>query len=1144
MGLHVFLITIITLLYWLFISHVNSINTNAYAHIGCLFQNKHKEKQYLEDVAKLALSQKIEILAEHGLFHNNFTFTCKDSGCNSTQGLRMGAELLLRSNVSVIIGPNCNEACVPIANLANFSKTPIISYGCTSNNVDAVVSSYIRMVPNVLHNLERLAQLYSDFILSEDWSSLSIVYADHEPWSSFKRHIKVKLKTKNKVVDDYNLERYTVEKLMNTLEQKGKRVILFACETKDVANVFKFATKGGNNMLYNNQYAFLTINFDTSNEDLETFNKNLQDGKKFGFLNIALKTINASLRYIEDSLSRDKANVIKSNIDSSYVYDSIHGYLLALNRSIYSSFETYLERSMKISQQKLRRLLVERKNLTLQKLLQLKKNDSCDHIFQISGSNISDSSTRDLLQACREYHLPPVNSLGKHLVKELIELKYQGLTGYIQFSKDGDRAPIIIIYNVVVNKSGKKSEPWIEIEYSERNNKQTKDENLTIIWPDGTNKKPNPHYIIRDDLVNTVLMGLFIPVCSVLFVAVGYRIYRNQQYEGDLMNKDIIFKFKEVEIPQLKIPLETDFEGQEKPPLSPDMTELPGVISNQPSSRRKRKKQGIIDILEGIGAVNSATGVRTFFAKFQGDGVFVKQIPKSQVLVTREILVELKDIRDLRHPNLNPYEGVCVGPPYVLLLSPICKKGTLLDILQTEDIQLNWVFRYTFATDIANGLQALHDSPLKYHGHLTSRNVLVDSRWNCKITDYGLNKFKQVLPLKQPSNDPVIEGKIYEALLWTAPENIQYPIPKKSKEGDIYSFGIILAEIINRSQGFSSFKNYTSRDIVHFIQKRCIPPFRPHVRLQSGLDGRALDLMRSCWDEFPENRPTIGELRARLKTIHNTKTNSKNLLDDMIDMMEKYAHDLEVALNERTMQLTTEKERSEEANFLSLPENVADHLKNGGSLAPQLTNNATVMLIKIDDITQFCRRLSPQQVIDLLDDVHRIIEKSCDPQVTQFMYHKDRHGIGCGLLAPIRFHASRIGKIALKIMGSLTSFAFRHIKQEELKLTIALHSGEFVVAIQDGRVPTFVVLGRNLTYLENILESTPTLRIFITGEALKFIKLDVGPSIESSGTIMVKGFGQIQGHFLLGIKGINVVLPRTDAAALLKPSLNKGTALN
>ena len=60
------------------------------------------------------------------------------------------------------------------------------------------------------------------------------------------------------------------------------------------------------------------------------------------------------------------------------------------------------------------------------------------------------------------------------------------------------------------------------------------------------------------------------------------------------------------------------------------------------------------------------------------------------------------------------------------------------------------------------------------------------------------------------------------------------------------------------------------------------------------------------------------------------------------------------------------------------------------------------------------------------------------------MYDRDRHAIGCGLLAPVRSHASRVGKAALKIMGSLTTFGFRHIKREELKLCIALHSGIYV----------------------------------------------------------------------------------------------------
>jgi serine/threonine protein kinase len=36
------------------------------------------------------------------------------------------------------------------------------------------------------------------------------------------------------------------------------------------------------------------------------------------------------------------------------------------------------------------------------------------------------------------------------------------------------------------------------------------------------------------------------------------------------------------------------------------------------------------------------------------------------------------------------------------------------------------------------GLKYLHDSPIKKHGKLKSSNVVVDGRWTCKLTDYGL----------------------------------------------------------------------------------------------------------------------------------------------------------------------------------------------------------------------------------------------------------------------------------------------------------------------------------------------------------------------------------------------------------------------
>ena len=37
----------------------------------------------------------------------------------------------------------------------------------------------------------------------------------------------------------------------------------------------------------------------------------------------------------------------------------------------------------------------------------------------------------------------------------------------------------------------------------------------------------------------------------------------------------------------------------------------------------------------------------------------------------------------------------------------------------------------------------LHGSPIEVHGNLKSSNVVIDSRWTCKVTDHDLFKFKE-----------------------------------------------------------------------------------------------------------------------------------------------------------------------------------------------------------------------------------------------------------------------------------------------------------------------------------------------------------------------------------------------------------------
>ena len=41
------------------------------------------------------------------------------------------------------------------------------------------------------------------------------------------------------------------------------------------------------------------------------------------------------------------------------------------------------------------------------------------------------------------------------------------------------------------------------------------------------------------------------------------------------------------------------------------------------------------------------------------------------------------------------------------------------------------------------GMHFLQNSPIHIHGNLKSSNVLIDSRWTCKVTDHGLFLFKE-----------------------------------------------------------------------------------------------------------------------------------------------------------------------------------------------------------------------------------------------------------------------------------------------------------------------------------------------------------------------------------------------------------------
>ena len=114
----------------------------------------------------------------------------------------------------------------------------------------------------------------------------------------------------------------------------------------------------------------------------------------------------------------------------------------------------------------------------------------------------------------------------------------------------------------------------------------------------------------------------------------------------------------------------------------------------------------------------------------------------------------------------------------------------LFNVFPVHKIKVTMPMIYKFAVDIARGVNYLHQKQNIIQRDLKSRNVLVDDSLNAKIADFGLSR------LKDEDNGMTACG----TPAWTAPEIVK--MEKYDERVDVYSFGIIMWELISRDEPY------------------------------------------------------------------------------------------------------------------------------------------------------------------------------------------------------------------------------------------------------------------------------------------------------------------------------------------------------
>eukprot|EP00008_Paramoeba_atlantica_P009178 CAMPEP_0201482664 /NCGR_PEP_ID=MMETSP0151_2-20130828/6929_1 /ASSEMBLY_ACC=CAM_ASM_000257 /TAXON_ID=200890 /ORGANISM="Paramoeba atlantica, Strain 621/1 / CCAP 1560/9" /LENGTH=181 /DNA_ID=CAMNT_0047865449 /DNA_START=530 /DNA_END=1075 /DNA_ORIENTATION=+ len=163
------------------------------------------------------------------------------------------------------------------------------------------------------------------------------------------------------------------------------------------------------------------------------------------------------------------------------------------------------------------------------------------------------------------------------------------------------------------------------------------------------------------------------------------------------------------------------------------------------------------------------------------------------------------------------------------------ERGNLSQVLKAEP-NLPWLRKLEMALDASEGMEYLHSqSPPVVHRDLKSLNLLVADDFTVKVADFGLSK---------STSGNSLNLKV-RSLNWCAPEILLQSAPY-TRAGDVYSFGMVLWEIVTHETPFA---NMLPLHIARSIDQGELPP------IPRTCENNFAFLTREAWSKDPNLRP-------------------------------------------------------------------------------------------------------------------------------------------------------------------------------------------------------------------------------------------------------------------------------------------------
>ncbi|NWW49918.1 RIPK1 kinase, partial [Pedionomus torquatus] len=263
------------------------------------------------------------------------------------------------------------------------------------------------------------------------------------------------------------------------------------------------------------------------------------------------------------------------------------------------------------------------------------------------------------------------------------------------------------------------------------------------------------------------------------------------------------------------------------------------------------------------------------------------------------LLEEGRIMHKLQHDRVVKLLGIVLEDGNYSLVMEYVDRGNMMKVLQKVPLPLSVKGR--FVLEITEGMLYLHEQGF-VHKDLKPENILVDTDFHIKIADLGVASFKNWSRLTQ--EEAVRQKQINTTcqnnagtLFYMAPEHLSCLHVKPVEKSDVYSFGIVMWAIfadkepyehgINEAQICFGIMNGNRPDIKQITNKCPV---------------EIIDLMKQCWDQESEKRPTFAEISQSYKPFYYQNL-EKNIENDLKKLKKMWPESNELLNKMQSLQI-------------------------------------------------------------------------------------------------------------------------------------------------------------------------------------------------------------------------------------------------